>query len=100
MSDWIGSAKAVRLTADGAIFGGPCRILSIYFVSTVAAGSIAIRDGGATGTIIATFDTPVGGTSAGEPAYYQIDMPGQGLHCATSGYADLTTVDKVTILYG
>ena len=100
MSDWIGSAKAVRLTADGAIFAGPCKILSIYFVSTVAAGSIAIRDGGATGTIIATFDTPVGGTSAGEPAYYQIDLPGQGIRCETSGWATLSNVDKVTILYG
>ena len=100
MSDWIGSAKAKRLAASGVIFAGPCRILSIYFVSTVAAGSIVIKDGGSTGTVIATFDTPVGGTSAGEPAYYQIDIPGQGLHCATSGYADLTTVDKVTILYG
>ena len=100
MSDWIGSAKAKRLAASGVIFAGPCRILSIYFVSTVAAGSIVIKDGGSTGTVIATFDTPVGGTSAGEPAYYQIDMPGQGLHCPTSGYATLTNVDKVTILYG
>ena len=100
MSNWIGSAKAVRLTADGAISAGPCRILSIYFVSTVAAGSIEIKDGGTGGTSKAIFDTPVGGTSAGGPAYYQIDIPGQGLHCATSGYADLTTVNKVTILYG
>ena len=100
MSDWIGSAKATRLTASGAVFAGPCRILSIYFVSTVAAGSIEIRDGGATGTIIATFDTPVGGTSAGEPAYYQIDLPGQGIRCETSGWATLSNVDKVTILYG
>ena len=100
MSNWIGSAKAVRLAADGVISAGPCRILSIYFVSEVAAGTIAIRDGGATGTIIATFDTPIGGTSVTQPTYYQIDIPGQGLHCATSGYADLTTVNKVTILYG
>ena len=100
MSDWIGSAKAVRLTGDGDIFAGPCRILSIYFVSTVAAGSIVIKDGGASGTTIATFDTPIGGASVTQPTYYQIDMPGQGLHCATSGYATLTNVAKVTILYG
>jgi hypothetical protein len=100
MSDWIGSAKAKRLTSSGVIFAGPCRILSIYFVSTAAAGSIEILDNGASGTSLATFDTPIGGTSVTQPTYYQIDMPGQGLHCPTSGYATLTNVDKVTILYG
>ena len=100
MSDWIGSAKATRLTASGAVFAGPCRILSIYFVSTVAAGSIEIKDGGTGGTSKAIFDPPVGGTSAGGPAYYQIDLPGQGIRCETSGWATLSNVDKVTILYG
>ena len=100
MSDWTGSPKAVRLAASGVISAGPCRILSIYFVSTVAAGSITIKDGGGRGTSKAVFDTPVGGTSAGEPTYYQIDLPGQGIRCETSGYATLSNVDKVTILYG
>ena len=100
MSDWTGGPKAVNLAASGAIFAGPCRILSIYFVSTVAAGTITIKDGGVGGTSKAVFDTPIGGTSAGEPAYYQIDMPGQGIRCETSGYATLANVDKVTILYG
>ena len=59
-----------------------------------------IKDGGSSGTAIATFDTPIGGASVTQPTYYQIDMPGQGLHCATSGYATLTNVAKVTILYG
>ena len=100
MSDWIGSAKAVRLTGDGVISAGPCRILSIYFVSETTAGTIVIKDGGVSGTTIATFDTPIGGASVTQPTYYQIDIPGQGLHCATSGYATLTNVAKVTILYG
>ena len=100
MSDWIGSAKAKRLAASGVIFAGPCRILSIYFVSDTTAGSIEILDDGASGTSLATFDTPIGAGTAGNPAYYQIDMPGQGLHCPTSGYATLTNVDIVTILYG
>ena len=100
MSDWIGSAKAVHLTGSAAIFAGPCKILSIYFVSETTAGTIVIKDGGSSGTAIATFDTPIGGASVTQPTYYQIDMPGQGLHCATSGYATLTNVAKVTILYG
>jgi len=100
MSDWSSPVNTVRLTSSGAISAGPSKVLGIYFVSTVAAGSIAIKDGGASGTTLATFDTPIGGTSASEPAYYQIDLPGLGLRCETSAYATLTNVDKVTVIYG
>jgi hypothetical protein len=100
MSDYSSPVKTTRLTSSGAIFAGPCKILSIYFVSTTTAGSITIKDGGSGGTSLAVFDTPVGGTSASEPAFYQIDLPGLGLRCETSGYATLSNVDKVTVIYG
>ena len=100
MSDWSSPVKTVRLTASGAISAGPSKVLSIYFVSDTTAGSITILDGGASGTSLAVFDTPVGGSSAGEPAFYQIDLPGLGLRCETSGYATLSNVDMVTVIYG
>jgi len=100
MSDYSSPVKTTRLTSSGAVFAGPCKILSIYFVSTTTAGSITIKDGGSGGTSLAVFDTPVGGTSASEPAFYQIDLPGLGLRCETSGYATLSNVDKVTVIYG
>ena len=100
MSDYSTPIKTTRLTSSGAIFAGPCKILSIYFVSDTTAGSITIKDGGSGGTSLAVFDTPVGGSSAGEPAFYQIDLPGLGLRCETSGYATLSNVDMVTIIYG
>lgn len=100
MSDYSTPVKTTRLTSSGAIFAGPCKVLSIYFVSDTTAGSITIKDGGSSGTSLAVFDTPVGGSSAGGPAYYQIDLPGLGLRCETSGYATLSNVDMVTVIYG
>jgi|TARA_B100000929_G_C15468017_1_gene406882 hypothetical protein len=92
--------KTTNLTADGAIFAGPCRILGFYYVSDTTAGSIVIKDGGASGTTVATFQTPLGANSAGNEWATQVFIPGNGLYCRTSGYADLTGVDKVTFFYG
>ena len=101
MGSYSTDVKSTHLTASGAVFAGPSRILGIYYCSEGALGTIVIRDGGASGTVLATFDVPVGGTSAGEPVVYEIDIPGNGIYCATSSYATLTGgVDKVTVFYG
>ena len=93
--------KSTHLTSDGAIFGGPSRVLSIYYCSEAALGTIVIRDGSVSATILATFDVPIGSASVGEPVVYQIDVPGNGLYCPNGAYAELTGgVDKVTIFYG
>ena len=101
MGSYSVDVKATRLTGSGAVFAGPSRILSIWFVSDGAAGSIEILDNGASGTSLATFDTPIGSGTAGEPVVYQIDVPGNGIYCPNGAYAKLTGgVDKVTIFYG
>ena len=101
MSGYSTDVKATHLTTDGAIFAGPSRVLGIYYCSEAALGTIIIRDGGASGTIVATFDVPAGSGTAGEDTVYQIDIPGNGLYCATDSYCDVTGgVDKVTIFYG
>ena len=101
MGSYSVDVKSKHLTASAEIFGGPSRILGIYYCSEAALGTIIIRDGGASGTVVGTFDVPIGSGTAGEPAVYQIDVPGNGLYCATSSYAELTGgVNKVTIFYG
>ena len=93
--------KATHLTASGDIFAGPARVLGIYYCSEGALGTIEIRDGGLTSTVVATFDVPIGSGTAGEPVVYQIEVPGNGIYCRTSAYAKLTGgVDKVTVFYG
>ena len=100
MAGYDVDVKSTNLTSSGAIFGGPARVLGIYFVADTTAGSIIIRDGGASGTILATFQTPLGSNTAGNEWTTQIDIPGNGLLCRTSAYATLSGVDKVTVFYG
>ena len=101
MSGYNVDVKTTHLTADGAIFAGPARVLGIYYCSEGALGTILIRDTSLTGTIVATFDVPAGSGTAGEDTVYQIDIPGNGIYCPNGAYCDLTGgVDKVTIFYG
>ena len=101
MSGYSVDVKSTHLTASGDVFAGPARVLAVYYCSEGALGTIVIRDGSVSATVIATLDVPIGGTSAGEPAVYQIEIPGNGLYCPNGAYAQLTGgVDKVTVFYG
>jgi hypothetical protein len=101
MSGYSVDVKSTHLTASGDVFAGPARVLAVYYCSEAALGTIVIRDGSVTATVLATFDVPIGGTSAGEPAVYQIEVPGNGIYCPNGAYAELTGgVDKVTVFYG
>ena len=100
MAGYDVDVKTTHLTASGDVFAGPARVLGIYYASEAALGTIEIRDGSVTATVLAIFDVPIGSGTAGEATYYQIDIPGNGLYCPTSSYATLTAVDKVTIFYG
>ena len=75
--------------------------LGIYYVADTTAGSITIKDGGGSGTSVAVFDTPKGvAANAGENWVQYIPIPGDGIRCETSGYATLSGVAKVTIIFG
>ena len=101
MAGYDVDVKSTHLTTSAATFAGPSRILGIYYCSEAALGTIVIKDGGASGTTLATFDVPAGSGTAGEDTVYQIDVPGNGLYCATSSYCTVTGgVDKVTVFYG
>ena len=80
------------------------RILPTPFSSdnfATSSGDITIKDGGTSGTSIAVFDTPKGAAAnAGENVVGYIQIPGDGLHCKTSGYATLAGVAKVAVFYG
>ena len=101
MAGYLVDVKATNLTASGAIFAGPARVLGIYYCSEAAVGTIEIRDGSVSATVLAIFDVPVGSGAAGGDTVYQIDVPGNGIYCPNGAYAKLTGgVDKVTIFYG
>jgi len=101
MSGYGVDVKTTHLTGSADIFAGPARVLGIYYCSEAAVGTIEIRDGSVSATVLAIFDVPVGSGAAGGDTVYQIDVPGNGIYCPNGAYAKLTGgVDKVTIFYG
>ena len=87
-------AKSTTLTESGVVFGGPARIRGIYFVGGATAGTIELKDGGASGATVISLATPA---SAGSSNYLELsDSP---LRCEISAYAALTDVTSVTVIY-
>ncbi len=86
----VSSAQAA---ASGELVGAPVRVRGVYVRAAGTAGTLVLRDGGVTGTILLTINTPaaVGGH------YHEI--PGGGINFGTDCYAVLTTADAVTIYY-
>ena len=74
---------------------GRCRIKSIYIVPSATAGSLVLRDGGASSSIKLTVNTVA---SATQPTYML--MPGQGLLFQTAVYGAVTNLGSATIIYG
>jgi hypothetical protein len=72
-----------------------CRIKSIYIVPGASAGSLVLRDGGASSSIKLTVNTVA---SATQPTYML--MPGEGLLFQTAVYGAVTNLGSATIIYG
>jgi len=78
---------------DGNI--GRARVRAIYIVPAAGAGSVVLRDGGASGSIKTTVNTLAASTSS----TYMI-LPGEGLLFNTDVHATVTDVVSVTVFYG
>lgn len=78
---------------DGNI--GRARVRAIYIVPAAGAGSVVLRDGGASGGIKTTVNTLAASTSS----TYMI-LPGEGLLFNTDVHATVTDVVSVTVFYG
>jgi hypothetical protein len=72
------------------------RIKTIYAVNGGTAGSVVIREGGASGKILATINTAAS-TTAG---YTIIPMPGEGILCDSNLHGTVTNTTSMTLIYG
>ena len=90
---YMSDVKSTRLAVSGDIFGGPARVKGVYIVSSGTGGSVVIRDGGGSGTVVATLDTPA------VAGMVYMKLPEDGLRCATSAYATLANVTAATFFY-
>jgi hypothetical protein len=92
---------SVPLTASGAFTDQATnaiqrtRVKSIYIVPSGTAGSLVIKDGGASGTTLLTINTVA---SATQPTY--LLLPGEGVLARTSVYGVVTNLGSATIFYG
>ena len=85
--------KATSLAASGSVFGGRTRVKGLVFTPGALAGSVVLKDGGASGTTVFTITTVANGQVA------NILIPGEGILFNTDVYATLTNA-SVTVFYG
>lgn len=96
--------KAARFTADATVSAAPARVKGIYMAWTAntADSTLELRDGGASGTVIATFTMPAAGAGASLTEY--IDIPDGGMRFQTDVYANITNGSggsmAITVFYG
>lgn len=88
------SASAALTAASTGSAVGPCRVKALSIVPTGTAGTVVLRDGSATGPIIATINTVA---SATQPTYML--LPGNGLRFRTLPYAALSNIGFLTVFY-
>ena len=77
-----------RVTADGTISAGPCRVKAM---SWTGAGTVEFKDGGSGGTSAGIIDL---GSTGG-----YMKLPEGGLRFSTDCYADITTITGLTVFY-
>lgn len=71
------------------------RIKTIYAINGTA-GSVVIRQGGASGNILMTVETAAN-TTAG---YTIIPLPGEGILCESALHGTVTGTTSITLIYG
>lgn len=84
---------AVTVTATGTAYGGRARLKGMNYIATATAGSIVIRDGGASGAVILNLATPAVADS------YDLIIPDDGILCSTNMHVTLTNVTSLTMFY-
>lgn len=74
---------------------GRSRIKGVYIIPQTGAGSVVLRDGGASGPVRATINTMA---SQSSPTY--VLLPGEGIIVQNGIHATVTTVASVVVFYG
>ena len=85
--------KAKSLALSGSIFGSRTRVKGLVITPGASAGSVELKDGGASGTSMFIINTIANGQVE------SILIPGEGVLFSTDVYATLTNA-TVTVFYG
>lgn len=86
--------KSAYLAATGtAVASSRTRVKSVIIASTATAGSVILRDGGASGTSLLRIDTPAAALMM------NVLLPGEGILFGTDVHGTLTNC-TATVVYG
>jgi|SoimicmetaTmtHMA_FD_contig_41_2094253_length_744_multi_1_in_0_out_0_2 hypothetical protein len=86
--------SATRLNASGAVSTSRGRIRGVHFVGGSGAGTITLKDGGASGVTKLVIDTP-GLATWSQP----VNIPGRGILCQKDIYCVIAGAVFVTVFY-
>jgi len=84
--------KVSYVTATGTVYAGPARITGLHYHSGGSTGKIVLRDGGASGAIVATFDFHSNSTG-------DISIPDEGMRFETDVHVTFTSMTSVSFFY-
>ena len=84
--------KVSYVTATGTVYAGPARITGLHYHSGGSTGKIVLRDGGASGAIVATFDFHSNSTG-------DISIPDEGIRFETDVHVTFTSMTSVSFFY-
>lgn len=84
---------AANVTSTGTVVASGCTVLGIHWTGAAAAGTIVLKDGGASGTAKITVNTPASAASGGF-------IPlADGIAFGTDVHATLTNAAAVCVIY-
>ena len=86
--------KSATRTTDGTMVNQPTRVKGILLTTTSVAGSVVLKDGGASGPALITLNTPA------VAEMFNALLPAEGVRFTTDVYVDVTDVSSVTVFYG
>lgn len=86
--------KSTRLTGTGTVYASRGRLRAVFIQDGASAGTLTLRDGGGSGTILCVLDTP--GDATG---YQDLTLPGRGIQFKTDIHATLSNITAVTFFY-
>ena len=87
--------KSKTLTGTGSVTSGPTRLVKLYLVGASSAGSVVLKNGGASGTTLFEMATPAGATLT-----QNIDFNDVGMRFESDCHATLTNITSITFLDG
>lgn len=88
------TVATANATSTGTLSAAPCTLLGLYVANAASAGSVVLKDGGASGTTKFTMQTAA---SAADSVF--VPFPGGGLVFSTDMHATITNAAGVTAIY-